>query len=84
MRLRRGPQAVDGIGGDLDGGVEPEGHLRTRQVVVDGLRNTDGTDPVFAEALRHSQGVLSTHRHEGIHVAIGQIGADTVRAHPPP
>ena len=42
MGLRGGAQAIDGVGGDLHGGVEAEGDLGSRQVVVDGLRDTDG------------------------------------------
>src|SRR5437762_2918651 len=32
--LGRGVEPVDGVGGDLDGGVEPEGEVGGRQVVV--------------------------------------------------
>ena len=38
VRLGRRPQPVDGVGGDLHGGVEPEGDLGPGQVVVDRLR----------------------------------------------
>ena len=37
MGLGRGLEPVDGLGGDLHGGVEPEGHLGPREIVVDGL-----------------------------------------------
>jgi hypothetical protein len=41
VRLGRGVQTVDGIGCDLDSGVESEGRLGTDNVVVDSLRHAD-------------------------------------------
>ncbi len=51
VRLGRRPQAVDGVGGDLHGGVEPEGDLGARQVVVDGLGDPDAWTPMVASRL---------------------------------
>src|ERR1044072_8164390 len=46
--VRRGGrvQAVDGLGGDADRGVETEGERRAGQVVVDRLRHTDDRHPL--------------------------------------
>ena len=51
MALRRGVQPVDGVGGDLHRGVEPERHLGGRQVVVDGLGHTDDGQVEVVEEL---------------------------------
>ena len=74
MGLGRGAQPVDGVGGDLHGGVEPEGHLGPRQVVVDGLRDPHGVDAVGPEAVGHAQGVLAPDGHQRVDAAGAEGG----------
>ena len=66
VRLRRRSQAVDRLRGDLHGGVEAEGDLGARQVVVDGLGHPDRLDTFAAEARRHAERVLATDRHHRV------------------
>ena len=42
--LSGGVQSVDGVSSNLDSGIEAEGRVGSRQVVVDRLGNTDQSD----------------------------------------
>ena len=59
VRLGRGVEAVDGVGGDLHRGVEPERHVRPAEVVVDRLRHADHRQAVRAVQLRGRPSVSS-------------------------
>ncbi len=53
VALGGGVQAVDGVGRDLDGGVEAERHVGADDVVVDRLRHTDDRQAaLLVEAMR--------------------------------
>ena len=62
--FRRRVQAVDRIGGDLHGGLETERHLGTREIVVDGLRDTDHRHPFRGQLVRDPERVLAADRDE--------------------
>jgi hypothetical protein len=49
MRFGGGVDAVDGVGGDVDGGVKTEGHVGSGKVVVDGLGNSDDGEALLGE-----------------------------------
>ena len=51
VALGRRVQAVDGVGGDLHGGVEPERHVGADDVVVDRLRHADDRQPLLGVEL---------------------------------
>lgn len=60
------PGAVDGLGGDLDGGVAAEGHVGAPDVVIDRLGKGDDVQPLggkkvgglgAAVAAQHDQAV---------------------------
>src|SRR5690606_18417936 len=65
--LGGGVQPVDGLGGDVDGGVEAEGVVGGGQVVVDGLGDAHAGDAVLlGEECGHSEGVLAADGDEGV------------------
>lgn len=73
VRLGGGTEAVDGLGGDIDRRVEPEGVVGGREVVVDGLRYADTGDPVLApEAVGHPQRVLAADHDERVDPMSGE------------
>ena len=49
VRVSRGVETVDGIGGDPHGSVEAEGHVGPGDVVVDGLGDGEDRDPGVLE-----------------------------------
>jgi hypothetical protein len=49
MRLGRGVNHVDGIGGGGSGGIEAEGQFGGGKIVVDGLRNANDLHPLLEE-----------------------------------
>ena len=59
VRLGRRVQAVDGVRGDLDRGLEAEGEVRPGQVVVDRLRHADARDALGRELARDAERVLA-------------------------
>ena len=64
--LGRRVQPVDGLGGDVDGGVEAEREVGAGQVVVDGLRDADDVDAQVGELGRDTERVLAADRDEGV------------------
>ena len=67
VALGGGVQAVDRVGGDLHRGVEPEGEVGAREVVVDRLGHPDHAHAVLGvQAAGGAEGVLAPDRHEGI------------------
>ncbi len=81
VRLGGGMQTVDGVRRDLHGGVEPEGHVGSRKVVVDRLRHPDHRQVVLAmQARRGSERVLAADRDQpgesrGFERRADQLGA---------
>ena len=66
VRVGGGVDAVNGLGGNHDGGIEAKGLVGAVDVVVDGLGNADGVDAVFAEEERDGLGVVAAEGDEGI------------------
>ena len=66
VALRGGVQPVDGIGRDLHRGVEPEGVVGRRQVVVDRLRHADDVRAVGPELRGDAEGVLTADRDQRV------------------
>ena len=72
VTLGGGVQPVDGVGGDLHRGVEPEREVGGRQVVVDRLGHTDDLHAFATEAGRDTEGVLAADGDEGVDALAGQ------------
>ena len=66
VRVGRGVNAVDCLGGDHDRGVVAEGCVGAADVVVDGLGNADGVDAVFAEEQRDRLRVVAAESDERV------------------
>ena len=67
VRLRRRVQAVDRLGRDADRGVEAEGVVGAREVVVDRLRDADDRQLSSAkQACRDAERVLAADRDERV------------------
>ena len=74
-------QPVDGVGGDLHGGVEAEGDLGGGEVVVDRLRHADDRDALAVELVGDAEGVLAADRDERVD-ALG-LSVSLTRSTPP-
>ena len=66
VRVGGGVDAVDGLGGDHDRGIEAEGLVGAADVVVDGLGNAHAVHAVLAQELRHRLRVVAAQGDEGI------------------
>ena len=78
-----GAEAVDGLGGDLDGGVEAEGVVRGVEVVVHGLGNADDLQAGVGQPLGGGQRSFAADGDDGVdaepvHVALDDLGAAAV------
>ena len=74
VRLRRRVQPVDRLGGDEDRGVEAEGVVGAREVVVDRLRHADDRELLLGvEARRDAESVLAADRDERVEPAVGEV-----------
>ena len=77
VALGGGPEAVDGLGDDVDRGVEAEGEVGDHQVVVDGLGDADHRHLVFlVEPVGDAQGVVAADGHEGVEAEGLEVLAD--------
>ena len=66
VALRRRVQAVDGVGADLDRGLEAERHLGEADVVVDRLGDADDGEAVLVEAVDHAHRALTADPDDGV------------------
>ena len=66
MGLGRGAQTVDGLGGDLDGGVEAERVVGGFEVVVDGLGNADDLESRIRQTACRGEGTLAADRDDRV------------------
>ena len=74
-------EAVDRVGGDLNGGVEAEGHLGAAEVVVDGLGHADHGKAVLAvKAVGDAERVLAADGDQAVDVEALERRADGVDA----
>jgi hypothetical protein len=73
-------QAVDGLGRDVDGGVEAEGVVGACEVVVDRLRHPDDVDPEVVQLGGDAEGVLAADRDERVDAEVLQVAPDPLDA----
>ncbi len=66
VRLGGGVDAVDGIGCDVDGGVEAEGDIGGGEVVVDGLGDADDGQTFLGQIEADLLGAIATDDDEGV------------------
>ena len=66
-----GVEAVDGFGGDGDGGVEAEAGVGAGEVVVDGLGDADAVYSALGEFDGDGLGVVAAHGDEGVEFVSG-------------
>ena len=77
VALGGGPEAVDGLGHDVDRGVEAEGEVGDHQVVVDGLGDADDRHAeLFVEAVGDAEGVVAADGDEGVEAEVLEVLAD--------
>lgn len=73
-----GSEAVEGVGGARDGGVEAEGEDGALEVVVDGFGHADDGDAELVHLLGDAEGAVAADRDqgaeaEGLHAAFGVL-----------
>src|SRR5690606_12859832 len=78
--LRGGVQPVDGLGGDVDRGVEAEGVVGARQVVVDRLGHADDLDVTVGQLLGDAKSVLAADRDQRVDAGGREVLLDAVDA----
>ena len=67
-------ESIDGLGDDVDSGIEAEGKVGHHQVVVDGLGNADhGKSKVVVEPDGDSQGVVAADGDQGVEPEASEI-----------
>ena len=66
MRLRRRVEAIDRLGDDRDGSIEPEGVVGRSDVVIDGLRDTHHRDTHLREPVCDTEGIFAADRDQRI------------------
>ena len=76
MRFTGGPQAVNGLGGDLDSRIKTEGVVGGVKVVINGLGNANNLQAGISQAARSGQGAFSTNRDEGVNAESLHVGLD--------
>src|SRR5215203_2451232 len=70
-------KAIDGVRGDLNRGVEAEGHVGSAEVVVDRLRNPENGKPVIrVQPGGGPEGVLAPDRDEALELQRSQVLRD--------
>jgi hypothetical protein len=80
VRLGGGVQPVDGVHGDLHGGVEAERVVGGAQVVVDGLRHADDVEAGRGQLGGDAQGVLAADGDEGVDTELVEVAAHRLDA----
>ena len=64
VALGGGVQPIDRVGRDLDSGLEAEGAVGSREVVVDRLRDADHPHAVLVQPIGYAERVLATDRDQ--------------------
>jgi hypothetical protein len=59
-------QAIDGVGGEADGGIEAEAVGRADNVIVDRLRHADEGDPALRELVRDGERAVAADANERV------------------
>jgi hypothetical protein len=80
VRLGGGVQPVDGVHGDLHGGVEAERVVGGAQVVVDGLRHADDVEAGRGQLGGDAQGVLAADGDERVDTELVEVAAHRLDA----
>ena len=75
-----GAEPVDGLSGDLDGGIEAERVVRGVEVVVHGLGDADDLQAGVGEALGGGQRSFTADGDDGVNAEPFHVGLDDVRA----
>ncbi len=65
-----GVDAVDGLGGDVVGGMEAEGEIRSVDIVIDGLRKADDVQPLLAQQIRGFVGAVAAQGDQAVQLQI--------------
>ena len=80
VALRGGVQPVDGLGGDVDRGVEAERVVRAREVVVDRLRHADDVDARLVQLGGDAEGVFAADGDQRVDAEVLQVAPDPLHA----
>src|ERR1700761_2944764 len=80
VRFGGGVKAVDGFGGDGDGGVEAEADVGAGEVVVDGFRDADAGHAALDELDGDGLRVVTTEGDEGVEVVFFDVGETLLEA----
>ena len=70
VALRRRVHSIEGLGRDLDRGLEAEGELGAVDVVVDGLRDADDRDARRGKGLRAGHGAVPADHHQRLQAVL--------------
>ena len=76
--FRSGVQTVNRVGGNSHSRVETEGVVRTVDVIINSLRNTDDRHPIVRKPLAGLQRTFATDWDQGIDARIREIFLDAV------
>ncbi len=78
--LGGGVQPVDGLGRDVDRGVEAEGEVGAGEVVVDRLGDADDVHAEVGELGGDAEGVLAADRDQRVDAQAGEVRLDLLDA----
>src|SRR6185295_16788131 len=70
---------VDGIGGYFNGGLIAEREVCRRQIIVDGLGNTNDVESLFKESLRDTLRSVAANVDDGLNTLVLQAANKLVR-----
>ena len=73
-------QAIDGLGRDLERGVESEGDVGSAEVVIDRLRHADHVQALLVKLVGDPKSVLAANRDQPIQVQLRERLAQTPHA----
>ncbi len=73
VRFRRGVQAVDRVGGDVQSGVEAEGDFRGGEVVVDGLGHAHNRNSQAREIARNGERAVAADGDHGVYAQLPHV-----------
>ena len=65
-----GVDAVDGLGGHVDGALEAEGHVGAPEVIVDGLGQGDDVEPLGAQEVGGLVGAVAAENHQAFQLEL--------------
>ena len=80
MGFAGGPEAIDGLGRDVDGRVEAEAVVRSVEVVIHGLGHAHNFEPGISEALGGGKGAFAADCDDRVNPQTIQVVLDDIRA----